>query len=77
VPTEGRIAIVMTRWARDAMDAAASGSIIFGPDESAAAYGEVVWSWRRDAGVKFAGRSFLRMTVATKPAHRGEREGNR
>src|SRR6266576_6115242 len=43
-PPEGRIAIVTTRWARDAMDAVASGSIIFGPDESAAAYGEVVWS---------------------------------
>jgi hypothetical protein len=42
--TEGRIAIVTTRWARDAMDAAASGLIIIGPDESAAAYGEVVWS---------------------------------
>jgi len=22
------------------------------PDENAAAYGEVVWSWRRDPGVK-------------------------
>ena len=76
-PPEGRIAIVTTRWARDAMDAAAPGSIIFGPDERAAAYGKVVWSWRRDAGVKFAGRSFPRMTVATKPAHRGEHEGNR
>jgi hypothetical protein len=38
------------------MDAVASGSIDIEPDESAAAYGEVVWSWRRDAGVKFAGR---------------------
>ena len=43
-PPEGRIAIVTTRWARDAMDAAASGSMVFGPDENAAAYGEVVWS---------------------------------
>ena len=43
-PTEGRIAIVTTRWARDAMDAAASGSIVIKPDESAAADGEVVWS---------------------------------
>ena len=25
------------------------------PDEIAAAYGEVVWSWRRDRGVYFAG----------------------
>jgi hypothetical protein len=43
-PPEGRIAIVTTRWARDAMDAAASGWIIVKPDESAAACGEVVWS---------------------------------
>src|SRR5204862_7279316 len=35
---------------RDAMDAAASGG--FGsPDETQAAYGKVVWSWRRDRGV--------------------------
>src|SRR5436190_19726576 len=45
----GRIMIVKTRWARDAMDAAASGGLP--PDEIAAAYGEVVWSWRRDRGV--------------------------
>ena len=32
------------------MDAAASGGV-FPPDENAAAYGEVVWSWRRDRGV--------------------------
>ena len=24
------------------------------PDENAKAYGEVVWSWRRDAGAKLA-----------------------
>jgi hypothetical protein len=36
--------IVTARWARDAMDAAASGSIVGEPDESAAAYGKVVWS---------------------------------
>src|SRR6476620_8430189 len=35
--------------ARVAMDAAASGSLL--PDETFAAYGEVVWSWRRDRGV--------------------------
>ena len=39
---------------RDAMDAAASGAF-FSPDESKAAYGEVVWSWRRDRGVYLAG----------------------
>jgi len=32
-----------------AMDAAASGDL--SPDENVAAYGEVVWSWRRDPGV--------------------------
>ena len=37
-------------FARDAMDAAASGGLC-SLDENAAAYGEVVWSWRRDPGV--------------------------
>ena len=36
--------------ARVAMDAAASGDL--SPDENAAAYGEIVWSWRRDPGAK-------------------------
>src|SRR5689334_11264258 len=36
--------------ARVAMDAAASGGLC-SPDETSAAYGEVVWSWRRDPGV--------------------------
>jgi hypothetical protein len=40
------------------------------------AYGEVVWSWRRDPGVKLA-RSIALTTVARKAAHRGEHEGNR
>jgi hypothetical protein len=31
------------------MDAVASGGF-FPPDENAATYGEVVWSWRRDPG---------------------------
>jgi hypothetical protein len=44
--------IVATRGARDAVDALASG-VFFAPDENAKAYGEVVWSWRRDAGAKF------------------------
>ena len=43
--------IVTTRGARDAVDALASGAFL-APDENAKAYGEVVWSWRRDAGVK-------------------------
>ena len=43
-----------------------------------AADGEVVWSWRSDAGAKFAMMlRITQMTVATKHGHRGEREGNR
>ena len=38
--------------------------------------GEVVWSWRRDAGVKPAG-GIPPATVARKPVHRGEREISR
>jgi hypothetical protein len=41
-----------------------------------AADGEVVWSWRRDPGVKLA-RSIALTTVARQAAHRGEHEGNR
>ncbi len=41
------------RWERDAMDAAASGAIIARTSD-VAADGEVVWSWRPDAGAKFA-----------------------
>jgi len=51
------------------MDAVASGDS--SPDENAAAYGEVVWSWRRDPGVKLAG-SVPPATVAKEAAHRGE-----
>src|SRR5690349_18673307 len=36
--------------ARVAMAAVASGGLC-SPDETSAAYGEVVWSWRRDPGV--------------------------
>ena len=50
--------IVTTRWVRDAVDALASG--VFTPDENAKAYGEVVWSWRRDAGAKPCGKFFAR-----------------
>jgi hypothetical protein len=42
VPQEGRIMIVATRWVRDAMDAAASGTRV--PTNDANADGEVVWS---------------------------------
>jgi hypothetical protein len=50
-PQEGRFAIVTSvgcgmRWTfrRQAR--------VTAPDETAKVYGEVVWSWRRDAGVK-------------------------
>ena len=46
------------------------------PDENAAAYGEVVWSWRRDPGVKLAASVPL-TTVAKQAAHRGEHEISR
>ena len=51
--------IATTRGARDAVDALASG-MFFMPDENARAYGEVVWSWRRDAGAKFLRSEILR-----------------
>ena len=35
-------------------------------DEAVSAYGEVVWSWRRDAGAKSAGAIPL-ATVTTSP----------
>src|SRR5262245_59102671 len=47
-PCEGRFAIVTMRWAEMRWTLAASGDL--SPDENAAAYGEVVWSWRRDPG---------------------------
>ena len=56
------------------MDAAASG--VFAPDENAAAYGEVVWSWRRDPGVKLRGKAHA-ATVAKEAAHRGEHDISR
>jgi hypothetical protein len=42
----------------------------------AEADGEVVWSWRPDAGVKFRG-TIREATVAKEPRHRGEHEANR
>jgi len=42
--------IVTFRWARDAMAAAGVRWLIH-LDETFAADGEVVWSWRRDPGV--------------------------
>jgi len=63
--------IVTFRWARDAMDAVGVRRVR-SPDEMLAAYGEVVWSWRRDRGVKSAGRHPDLATVANNAAHRGE-----
>ena len=42
-------AVVTRAWCGLRWDAAASGDP--SPDETCAAYGEVVWSWRRDPGV--------------------------
>ena len=64
-PPEGRIAIVTTRGARDAMDAAVSKA------KGSAAYGEVVWSWRRDAGAKLVRSKLLRGDGDNKPAPPG------
>src|SRR5437870_12870196 len=46
------------------------------PGETSAAYGKVVWSWRRDRGVYFAG-GIPQTTVTTNAAHRGEHEVSR
>ena len=69
MPAEGRIAIVTARWAREAMDAVVSGVATM-PDENAAAYGEIVWSWRRDPGATLAG-VFPLTTGARKAASPG------
>ena len=45
------------------------------PDENAKAYGEVVWSWRRDAGAKLVEQ--FASDGDNKPAHRGEHEVSR
>ena len=66
--------VVTTRGARDVMDALASG-VFLTPDENAKAYGEVVWSWRRDAGAKLVELSAS--DGDNKPAHRGEHEVSR
>ena len=39
--------------------------------------GEVVWSWRPDAGAKFVRSKLLTGDGGKKPGHRGEHEGNR
>jgi hypothetical protein len=70
VPPEGRIMIVTFRWRGLRWAVAASGG--FSPDETPAADGKAVWSWRRDRGVKLA-RGIAPATVARNAAHRGER----
>jgi len=57
------------------MDAAASRAFLRETND-AAADGEVVWSWRSDAGAKLV-ETIPLMTVATKHGHRGEHEGHR
>ena len=68
------MAIVTKRWDGIAVDAGGVRRFL-APDEALSAYGEVVWSWRRDAGAKlvkqFAGDG------DNKPAHRGERDISR
>jgi len=44
----------------------ASGAIFFALDETPKADGEVVWFWRRDAGVKPCGSNHA-ATVTTSP----------
>ena len=69
---EGRFAIVTnvgsgmrwTQWCR---------SVRVAPTNDAKAYGEVVWSWRPDAGAKLCGM-IHKATGARKPGPRGERD---
>ena len=67
------MAIVTKRW--DGM----RWTLLFrraSADEWTKAYGEVVWSWRRDAGAKPCG-SFPQGDGDNKPAHWGEHEVSR
>ena len=74
-PQEGRFAIVTDVGRGMRWTFLASGD--FSPDESAKTYGEVVWSWRRDAGVKPLRNNLRRGDGDNKPAHRGEHEISR
>jgi hypothetical protein len=62
--SRGALAIV-TNVGRDAMDAEVPLT------SGAEADGEIVWSWRRDAGAKSA-EVIPPATVAKEPVHRGE-----
>ena len=68
------MAIVTKRW--DGMRWTRVASGVFAPDEALSAYGEVVWSWRRDAGAKPCG-VIPQGDGDNKPVHRGEREVSR
>src|SRR6185436_3600302 len=48
----------------------------FHAGRNARAYGEVVWSWRRDAGAKLCGK-FSASDGGKRAAHRGEHEVSR
>src|SRR5262249_55849224 len=63
----------------DAMDAAISGvtarfpkGVRFAAGRKSAAYGEIVWSWRRDRGVYPVLPALGPATVTINAAHRGE-----
>ena len=58
------MAIVTKRW--DGMRWTRVASACFRADEALFAYGEVVWSWRRDAGAKSVG-AIPPVTVTTSP----------
>ena len=72
--TRGRIAIVTARWRGRRWTLRGQ---VLAPDETLTAYGEVVWSWRRDPGVYPPRLVAGAATVTKKAAHRGEHEGNR
>src|SRR2546430_5175763 len=73
-PQEGRIMIVTTRGARDVMDALASGTV-FVPDETPR---RTAKSCGPDAAMLASSLwSNPQVTVANKPAHRGERDISR
>ena len=74
-PDEGRIASRHERGSRCGGRSSA-GAQIARTTNGAVADGEVVWSWRPDAGVKLRG-GIRQATVAKKPGHRGELEVSR
>src|SRR5216683_2945020 len=57
-------------------DGRTSPSAMIARTNGGCADGEVVWSWRSDAGAKLV-ETIPLMTVATKHGHRGDHEGHR